>query len=197
MAHSEFGPWELLSLSEAVELFDGAAMRWWFTGGYALELHLGRSWREHDDLDLGIVRSEAAGLRDVLSGWDIYIGADGVLTPWGDEPLDASRSQDNLWCRRAPDQPWCLDITVGDGDDDTWIFRRDHSVRRPWADTVLTTSDGTPYLSPEIQLLFKSRALRPKDQVDAEVIIPELTASQSDWLAEHLPTDHPWQELAR
>ena len=39
--------------------------------------------------------------------------------------------------------------------------------RKPWDEAVLTSADGVPYLAPELQLLFKSRDVREKDDVDA------------------------------
>jgi hypothetical protein len=65
----------------------------------------------------------------------------------------------------------------------------------PWHDAVLRTSEGVPYLSPDVQLLSKSAGLRPKDQVDAEAIIPGLDERRRARLAGWLREDHPWQEL--
>lgn len=178
-----------------VELFRDAPFRWWLSGGHALEAHLGESWRSHDDTDVGIVRTDAARLLDVLPDWDVRVGAAGTLRPWSGEPLDPTRSENNLWCRASSDSPWALDVTVGAGNEREWIYRRDRSIRRPWADAVLTTSDGIPYLAPELQLLFKSRTIRPKDDHDARFVIPRLARHRRAWLSTHLPTDHPWQPL--
>ena len=43
----------------------------------------------------------------------------------------------NLWCRRDVNRPWCLDVTISDGDSDFWIYRRDPHIRIPWANVVL------------------------------------------------------------
>jgi len=161
--------------------------------GNALGLHLGRSWRDHSDTDIGIVRSEAPRLLEVFDGWDIWVAAAGVLTPWAGEPLEAESSQNNLWCRSAPTDPWCIDVTISGGNDREWIYRRDPSVRRPWSDAVLITANGIPYLAPELQLLFKSKDIRPKDDLDADAVIPSLEPKRRSWLATHLPVDHPWQ----
>ncbi|MET0421586.1 MAG: hypothetical protein ABW073_07755 [Acidimicrobiia bacterium] len=34
-----------LTLDEVVSVFAPASFRWWITGGQALDLHLGRTWR--------------------------------------------------------------------------------------------------------------------------------------------------------
>ncbi len=39
---------------------------------------------------------------------------------------------------------------------------------------MLVTTDGVPYLAPELQMLFKSTAIRPKDDLDAAPVIPRL-----------------------
>ena len=195
MGSEHLGPWEPRSVAETVALFQPATFRWWLSGGHALEAHFGESWRSHDDTDVGIIRHEAAALLDVLHGWDVQIGAAGVLSPWDGRPLDSDRSENNLWCRPSPTSPWAIDVTVGDGTDQEWIFRRDRSVRRSWSEAVLVTDDGIPYLAPEIQMLFKSKTIRPKDQVDAAAVIPRLEPVRRSWLREHLPGDHPWQRL--
>jgi hypothetical protein len=179
------GRWRLLS---------AFAGRWWISGGYALELHLGRSWRSHDDLDVGVLRQDVPGLARVLRGWDIEVAASGVLSQWdGSVPLP-QESQNNLWCREGTEQPWCLDVTVGDGDHECWVFRRDPTVRVPWKEAVLRTEQGVPYLAPEFQLLYKSTDCRPKDDRDAEVV-PSLAANRRTRLHDLLREDHPWQAL--
>ncbi len=57
---------------------------------------------------------------------------------------------------------------------------------------MLHSADAVPYLAPEIQLLFKSKGLRAKDDLDAETVIPLLAPERRRWLRDHLPADHPW-----
>ena len=195
MAASELGPWEPLRLGSVVEVFAPAAFRWWISGGHALDLHLGRTWRSHEDTDVGVVRHDLGSVFTFLAGWDLHVAAAGHLTPWRGEPLAAARHQNNVWCRLAPGRPWALDMTIGEGSDDRWIYRRDPSVQVPWALAVLRTTDGVPYLSPELQLLYKSKGLRPKDDVDAAEVIPHLDDRQRELLARLLEPDHAWQRL--
>lgn len=86
-------------------------------------------------------------------------------------------------------------MTVGAGTDEEWIYRREPSLRRPWDEAVLSSRSGVPYLAPELQLLFKSKDVRPKDQLDAEVVVPTLSESQRALLESWLPPDHPWTVL--
>lgn len=61
---------------------------------------------------------------------------------------------------------------------------------------MLTTADGLPYLAPELQLLYKSNDVRPKDDADAAIVIGLLDPERRGWLAAHLPAGHPWARLA-
>lgn len=188
--------WEPLSLKKAVAVFTGASFRWWICGGHALDLHTGTSWRPHEDLDVGILRTEAGSVYNWLSpAWDLWVAARDTLAPWRGEALDRGRDENNVWARECPDTPWRFDLTVGDGNDIEWIYRRDESIRQPWDLTVQRTNDDIPYLTPEIQLLFKSKDPRPKDELDAERVIPLLDARQKGFLQAGLGRGHPWCEL--
>lgn len=182
-------------LEEIIGLFTHAPFRWWVAGGVALELHLEASWRQHEDADVGVLRHDAAAIRSWLSEWEMAVAADGRLTPWDGGPLDEAQSQNNVWVERKPDSSFVLDLTIGSGDDESWIYRRDTSLRRPWSEAVLRTTRGIPYLAPDLQLLFKSKSPRPKDDRDACVVIPLLVERERHFLATTLPADHPWHRL--
>jgi hypothetical protein len=195
VAAHELGPWQPLSLTEIADLFELAPFRWWITGGRALELHLGRTWRGHEDADVGMVRREVPLLGSVLSSWDVHLAAAGHLSRWTGRPLQAGSAENNLWCRRSADGPWELDVTVGEGDSGAWIYRRDPAIRIPWDEAVLHSDGGLCYLAPELQLLFKSKDVRPKDDVDAREVIPSLEPHRQQRLARLLPEPHPWRAL--
>lgn len=184
-----------MPLDEIVELFDGAPFRWWVSGGVALELYAGRSWRRHEDADVGILRQDAARVHQWLDGWELAVAAAGELTVWDGDPLVAAASQNNVWVRRPGESVWALDLTSGSGNDDGWIYRRDPAVVRPWELAVLRSADGIPYLAPDLQLLFKSKSPRPKDHEDARLVIPLLTAAEQGFLHQHLADDHDWRGL--
>ena len=195
MSAPELGPWEPLSLDSAVATFDGAPVRWWISGGHALELHLQRSWRTHDDIDVGVLRSELTAVFADLQDWDLHVASSGTLAPWRGEPLDLDRHQNNVWARRSASDPWAMDVTIGEGNAEEWIYRRDASVRVGWDRAVLRSASGVPYLAPELQLLYKSTGPRPKDDLDASVVVPTLSPHQLAFLATSLAPDHPWRRL--
>ncbi len=201
--HEHLGPWEPIELRSMAALLHGAPFRWWVSGGWALELHrdpnLTMPMRVHEDTDLGLLRQHVPALSTHLPSWELHIGADGILTRWAAGVPDVTRNQNNVWCRPGPQAAWAIDATLSDGDDTHWIFRRDHRLRRPWDEAVLVARSDSgqhlPYLAPEIQLLFKSKTIRSKDQVDAERIIPLLEPERAEWLASALPSHHAWQPL--
>lgn len=195
MSAQELGPWEPLTVESVVATFASASFRWWISGGHALDLHLQRSWRDHEDTDVGVLRRDLPTVYALLCHWDVQVAAAGQLTPWRGEPLDADQHQNNVWCRLTAAGPWVLDTTINEGSGEHWIYRRDHSVQLAWNLAVLHTADGIPYLAPELQLLYKSKGLRPKDNVDAAAVIPTLDARQHDFLAGLLAPDHPWRRL--
>jgi hypothetical protein len=45
-----------------------------------------------------------------------------------------------------------------------------------------------PVLSPDIQLLYKSKGLRPKDVADFRAVLPWLLAGEREWLRTALET---------
>ena len=158
-----------------------------------IRVALGDRWRDHEDVDFGICRYQLDRAVAWFDGWDVHTAHEGELTPWGSPQRVVSPNK--VWLRRDPAAPWVLDLTVGDGTDTEWVYRRDIEVRRPWREAVLRSDAGVPYLAPELQLLFKSKNPRNKDWVDARRVIPHLDQAQRAFLSSGRDDDHPWQAL--
>ncbi|MFT3926940.1 MAG: GNAT family N-acetyltransferase [Myxococcales bacterium] len=187
--------WAAWSLHEVIAAFWGAPFRWWVSGGLALELHSGHSWRLHGDTDVGILRSDVARAASWLPDLEFVVAAQGKLANWRGEPLVAG--QNNVWLRAHGEHHWALDLTLSDGAERQWIYRRDPALTRPWSEAVLHTKEGVPYLAPELQLLFKSKTPRPRDTLDASMVIPLLDEAQHTFLERHLAPSHAWRQLLR
>lgn len=196
MGTARLGPWRPLAPTEVATLLRSAPFRWYLAGGHALELAVGRAWREHGDIDVGVRRDQLRAVRDFLADWHLHVAAAGRLTPWDGRPLTAARHENNVWGRGVGAGGWQVDLVVGAGDDEAWRSRRDPSIALPWAD-ALRRSGRVPYLAPHVQLLMKSTTGRDKDDLDAEVVVPHLEEHERRWLAARLGTDHPWQRLLR
>ncbi len=215
MADERYWPWASLTIDEARYALADCPAPWWFTGGIALALFAGRSWRGHDDLDVGIRRRDAITVLDHLrwQGWELVVAAAGTLAPWDGGELAAVLHQNNVWCRRSGGA-WQLDVTVDNGNDNDndngnyndndndndndkhWVYRRDPALLRPWTEAV-SEVDGVRFLAPELQLLFKSDDVRSKDTFDAEQVVPLLDGRDLALLTAQLPAGHPWRQLVR
>ena len=193
----DLGRWEPLGVDEVTALLAGCGADWWVAGGWAIDLHVGRQTRQHEDLDVLVLRDGLPAVHEHLSGWDLQ-AADppGRLRPWrGTLPAHVH----DVWCRRTPDDPWRFQLMVSDTAGGDWLFRRDPSIRRP-----VSTLDGPAsrpgrrVLAPEVQLLHKSGSPRPKDVADLHAALPVLTGGQRDWLRTALARtspEHPWLAL--
>ena len=195
MSSTDQDRWKPLPLADVIDVFRGSPFRWWVVGGVALELHTGRSWREHADVDIGVSGRDLGALWTVLKPWDPHVAANDTLTPWTGGPLSPAAHENGLWGRSTPDSAWQFEVLVDGSTRTEWIYRRDPAVRRPWGEAILTTDAGVPYLAPDLTLLFKSRHVREKDTIDAAEVIPELTEDQRHNLVTLLPSGHAWQTL--
>jgi len=186
--------WDPAPLADVAALFRGFAAPWWVSGGYAIELAVGRSYREHGDVDISLLRRDHLAARSHLADWDCH-AADppGHLRPWPvGEPLPANVH--DIFVRERGGEAWRFQLMLDEADGDTWIYRRDARIRRPLIEVTVPHRDP-PRLSPEIQLLYKSKRLLEKDEQDFAEVLPLLTPAQRRWLRAALVTehaDHPW-----
>lgn len=196
------GAWRPWSPQEAARLFARLTAPWWISGGWAIDLFLGRQTRQHDDIDIQFLRRDQRAVRALFDGWDIQA----ALPPPRDEtwPFQFWRLDETLdtaihdiWCRRTPAQPWALQLMLAEAQEDAWVFRRTPAITRPLAEIGCVTADGISHLAPEIQLLYKAKGLRPKDEADFTEALPALDRKRRQWLSNALAEthpDHPWLE---
>lgn len=177
-------PWQPLSIDGVMSLIRDASFPWWVAGGYAIELAVGASVRSHDDIDVLLLRRDHLAARALLSEWDCW-AADppGTLRHW---PLGETLPDTvhDVWCRETPEGPWRFQFMLDESDEDGthWRSRRDPRISRPITDIGRRTSAGVPYLRPEIQLFYKAKARRPKDEIDFTSALPLLGADERTWL---------------
>jgi hypothetical protein len=154
---------------------------WWIAGGWALSLFRGSSIRAHGDLDIGVLRRDTEAALQAISTWEVFEAKDGRLTQLsaGEPPSPGVHS---LWCRPSAMDPWTIELMIDEADDNTWIYRRDPRVRRSLDAVVRQSTDGLQYLAPEIQLLYKSKDRRQRDDADFAAIGPLLPMDARRWL---------------
>ena len=174
---------------------------WFVSGGWAIDLFVGQVTRPHSDVEIGLFREHQGALRTQLAGWRLtksdFLRPEGAAwVPWNeDDWVAAPLFQVQAW-GPADEEP-AYDFFLNELVDGAWQFRREPAITRPVAEIVLRTPDGIPYLAPEIQLAFKGKGRRPKDEQDFTHVLPRLSAAQRAWLAMALRAaygEHAWIE---
>jgi hypothetical protein len=189
------GLWLPLALSQVAELFASADFLWCIAGGHAIELAVDRRVREHADIDIFVLRRDQQLARSFLRKWDCW-AADppGHLRLWPLNELLLLGVHD-VWCREDADGPWHFALMLNEADGDVWHSRRDLRVRKS-IDTLVLNRAKIPYLSPDVQLFYKAKNPRLKDQVDFAAVSPLLTSEQRKWLSHSITLtyggSHPW-----
>jgi hypothetical protein len=191
-------PWNPLTPSEVIDLFASWDRFWCIAGGWAIDLNTRQVSREHEDVDVLVLRRDLDALHAQLPGWELWVAwPPGRLSPWPPGETIHEEAHD-IWCREARMKRWRFQLMVMDHDEDNWIFRRNWTAGGPLA-SLAREVDGVPLLAPEIQLLYKGNGIRrPKDEADFLTALPHLSPDQRVWLRDALASrepDHPWLPL--
>jgi hypothetical protein len=185
----------------AARLMEPFPHPWFVSGGWAIDLFLGKVTREHGDREIGIFRRDQAELRQHLPEWEWFKAVSGPnggeWVPWEGEWLDLPIEQ--LLARPAgsnsdPPQgghPAEIEFFLNDAPDGVWQCKRSPAITRPAAEISLRSPADIPILAPEIQLLYKAKWHRPKDEHDFAQAVPRMSPTQQDWLAANLAIVHP------
>jgi hypothetical protein len=180
--------WHPLPVGDVRRLLAGTSA--WLSGGVALDLVLGRTTREHGDIDVSVTSSGWPALRARLDReLDAFAAESGMLSPLA----PGASPTTNTWFADAAGR-WRLQVNLEIGDDAGWRYRRDERIRLPWRDAVLDL-DGLAVVAPEVQLLWKSRAPGEKDRADWASVLPTLPAERVRWLLDAVRVAHPRSPL--
>jgi hypothetical protein len=186
--------WRPARPTEVLEWLAPLSVPWWIAGGWALDLFLGQETRPHGDIDIGVFRGDALRACAMLADWDFFEAHAGAVTPLAlnTAPREAVNS---LWSRRQGEREWKFELMLDDGDSGRWIFRRNREISRPLETAIRRTTSGIPFLAPEIQLLYKSKGVRPIDQTDFQGVVGRLDEEALAWLRSSLTRvspNHSW-----
>jgi hypothetical protein len=186
--------WQPYTPRELADRLSGLRAPWYVAGGWALDLFLGRVTRPHHDLEIALPAAAFPQVKALFPGWEFFVPEAGTL-----RPADATALADEFqtWALDPEARVWRFDVFREPHDGDTWICRRDATLRRPYAELIRHTPDGIPYPAPEVVLLFKAKAVREKDAADFALVLPELDAAQQAWLGAALDRVHPCHEWRR
>jgi uncharacterized protein CbrC (UPF0167 family) len=174
---------------EVARRLAGIAVPWCVAAGWALDLFRGRQTRKHGDIEIAIPAASFPEVRDRFPGY-VFDGV-GDRRIWEEATPDVLAAVHQTWLRDPATGNYLVDVFREPHDGDTWICRRDETIRLPYRDIIHRTADGIPYLAPELVLLFKAKHARPKDQADFEGTVPHMTPAQRETLARLLALVHP------
>jgi hypothetical protein len=178
---------------EVARRLSGISVPWYVAAGWALDLFRGEQTRKHGDIEIAVPAARFPELRDRFA--EYAFDAVGDRRIWENATPDELARTHQTWLRDPATGRYLLDVFREPHDGDTWICRRDATIRLPYSEIIRHTADGVPYLVPELVLLFKAKQARPKDQIDFEGTVPHMTPRQRRALAELLTRTypgHPW-----
>lgn len=185
-------------LARATRELAGYPHPWYVCGGWAIDLFVGRATREHEDVEIGVFRRDQEALRGHLATWGAFKSIGG-WTPWRAGELLELPIHQILFRPPGsgpPADPWEpspeeLQFFLEDVENGVWTCRRDARLTRPAGDLTAVAPDGTPFVVPEIQLLYKAKHHGDKDERDFREVVPRLSELQRSWLRGALELVHP------
>ena len=186
--------WNPAEPHQANEWLQHFAALWWIAGGWAIERFLEQTTRAHTDLDVGVLRHDVATLHGALPEWEFFEAKDGQLTELKHGALPRA-NVNSLWSRRRGSSVWELEVMLEQAIDDEWVYRRQPMIRRPLTTVLRHSKCGLRYLAPEVQLLYKSKQVRHRDDADLCSALPRLSKTARAWLRDALiatEPDHAW-----
>lgn len=180
---------------QIAELMAGFNKDWFFSGGWAIDLFLGKETRDHYDVEIGIYRKDQVELKRYLATWDFRKVVHGEFLTWSDEYIELPVHE--IHAKGAGGD---LEVLLNETDCENWIFRRDRRITYPLKPFIRFTEAGLPYLTPEIVLLYKAKNTREKDHMDFKSVKDALDAKKQQWLKQaisiHEPT-HEWLKVLK
>lgn len=181
-------PWDAWHPAEAARRLAGVTAPWCVAGGWAVDLWHGRTTRDHEDLEIAVPSAGFGEIRAALPELEFEVVGSGRRWPLDGPAFDV---MDQTWGREPGSGVYRIDVFRDRHDGDTWICKRDETIRLPYDRMIRRTADGVPYQSPEIVLLFKAKHARAKDEDDLVGLLPTLDREQLAWLADALRRAHP------
>ena len=174
---------------------------WWIGGGWALDVWAGGSSREHEDIEICVLREAQDAIHAHCRGWDNYLPGGATWIQTSNEtrlafPDFMLHLRETPNARTFAGMPPTFEFLLNDVVDGEWLFLPDPRIRLPFERVMVRSTLGPMVTTPEIVLFTKAYwGHRPKDNHDFERVRGLLSADQRSWLAQHIRErrpDDPW-----
>ena len=201
-AHS-LGVWQPWSPQDVAQFFALLTVPWWIAGGWAIDLFLGRQTREHEDIDVQILRRDQRVVRALFGGWDMQAALPPPrdetwpFRPWrhGEVP-GCSHSRHLVSSGRLRSRGRCNSCSP------TRAMMSGSFAGRRLSSGQWLLSDASPTAGfPTWPLRFscstKRRGCVRKMKADFAQVLPALDQDRRQWLRNALALahpGHPWLE---
>ncbi len=192
-----YGGWAPLDPTTIADFMTGFDRPWWIIGGWSLEAFTGIH-RDHEDMDISILSSDAEAFRLFLgerwTGWNVD---NSWFRPFDHRFTDV-RPDSQVWVRRDAQSPWVLDVPFTPDTAGRWTNKRNPDHTEDLDEVTWVAADGLRYQRPEVTLMFKAAQVREKDRHDAHVPLPRLDEGARSWLRQavaRIDPHHEWAHL--
>ena len=204
------------------ELLKNGGFQYAICGGFAIELFLNRTVRNHGDVDISAFWSERDKIILYIQalGWSVYELCGGGRAHHITDVSNQIKNKRNIFCMTddceivsftPTDEAEMFAVDFGHGgqerltfveflfnnaESENFLYARNHAVTRPLSQAILSR-DGVPYLCPEMVLLYKSvDTQREGYQLDYDLAMGMMSGEQRQWLQHALavmnPEGHIW-----
>ena len=141
-------------------------------------------------IEIAIFRRDQLAVQKYLDKWVLKKAENNRLLSWKrDEFLELPVHA--IHCFNAQAEPPFLEILLNEFDDNTWIFRRDKTITKPFSELFLMSQSEIKFLRPEVVLLYKSKNPRIKDERDFRNTVERLEEKSVAWLRAALAVCDP------
>lgn len=182
---------EPLDASAIAMLLRSVTVRWWLSGGLAIDRWLGAPVRDRENSDVSVVAVDLPALVARLPrGFSVWAPVEGgqILIPYAEAPVAADPQPVRV--HDDAKGAWVLQVNVEDGASQLWVYKRDPRLTLPWERAVLDIG-GIPTGAPEVQLVWKSLRPRPEDDIDKAAVLANLSEEARSWYERAILSIHP------
>lgn len=186
--------WELLAPPAVAEMLQEMPVRWWLSGGAALDQWLGSPVRPRTHTDVSVVGTELAEFVSHLpAGYEAWAQLGDAVVPFAQ--VTAEDDVQPVLIRDLASEKWVLKVNVEDGTATAWVYKRDPRLQLAWDKAVLDI-DGIPTGAPEVQLVWKALRPTPEDDADKDAAVLQLSADARKWYERCILSIHPHSSWA-